>query len=90
MMGVLPSKTGLPSFPLASSSMQLRALLVVLGGFSLTTSEHHSERFNTGFTPLSIFSLLLVYSVFQSGPVAAWFSSKRFSARTWHPFFFLF
>ena len=89
-MGVLPSKTGLPSFPLASSSMQLRALLVVLGGFSLTTTERHSERFDTAFIPVSIFPLLLVYSVFQQGLVAACFSSRRFSERTWHQFFFCF
>ena len=50
----LPVLTGLPSFPLASSSMQLRAL-VGWCWVALTTVERHSEKFNTGFVPVSIF-----------------------------------
>ena len=53
-LGVLPAKSGLPYFPLASSSMQLRAL-VGWCWVALTTVERHSERFNTGFVPVSIF-----------------------------------
>ena len=70
MMGVLPSETGLPSFPLASSSMQLRALLVVLGGFSLTTSEHHSERFNT--------CLVFLKEVFRADMIPVFFCFLKF------------
>ena len=88
-MGVLPAKSGLPSFPLASSSMQLRAL-VGWCGWLLTTTERHSERFNTAFIPVSIFPLLLLYSVFHQGLVVACFSSRRFSEQTWHQFSFLF
>ena len=60
----LPCLIGLPFFPWASSSMQLRAL-VGWCGWLLTTTESHSERFNTAFIPVSIFPFLLVYSVFR-------------------------
>ena len=44
--------------------------------------------FNTGFIPVAIFSLLLVYSAFQSGLAAARISSGRLSERAWRHFFF--
>jgi hypothetical protein len=61
---------------------------LVLGGFNHCWASFWKVQH--WFRSCVYISLLLVYSVFHSGPVAAWFSSKRFSARTWHPFFFSF